>query len=249
MSAEVQEAPRDRILRSAARLLAEGGRDAVSTRSVSAAANVQPQTIYRQFGDMRGLLVAVARHGFAVYLGVKKASESSSDPVEDLRRGWDLHVEFGLRNPALYTLMYGDPQPGIDSATVEIERVLHDLLDRVAVAGRLNATVDTAKRLILSASTGVVLSLIAAQQRGDRVSHDDGLATEMRDVVLSYLVSDEPASDSRTETQSARQNVSQRAIALTAVLPSTRHEFTSGEFALLAELLDRLGDRPTSPTG
>ena len=38
---------------------ADGGRGAVTTRAVSAAARVQPPTIYRQFGDMRGLLDAV----------------------------------------------------------------------------------------------------------------------------------------------------------------------------------------------
>ena len=37
--------PRERILRAAAALLAEGGREAVSTRAVSAAAVAQAQTI------------------------------------------------------------------------------------------------------------------------------------------------------------------------------------------------------------
>ena len=52
---------RARILRAATELLATGGRDAVTTRAVSAAAGVQPPTIYRHFGDMQGLFEAVAR--------------------------------------------------------------------------------------------------------------------------------------------------------------------------------------------
>ena len=81
------ESTRDRIIRSAATLLADGGRDAVTTRSVSAAADVQSPAIYRHFGDMSGLLDAVAEHGFARYLAEKGALPPSGDPVEDLRRG------------------------------------------------------------------------------------------------------------------------------------------------------------------
>jgi AcrR family transcriptional regulator len=99
-------------VQAAARLLAEGGREAVSTRAVAAAAGVQAPTIYRQFGDMRGLLDEVASYGFSTYLRDKTRRERAEDPVEDLRQGWDLHVEFGVANPALYKLMYGDPVPG-----------------------------------------------------------------------------------------------------------------------------------------
>src|SRR5215217_8644607 len=96
--------PRDRILQAAANLLAEGGREAVSTRAVAAAAGVQAPTIYRQFGDMRGLLDEVASYGFSKYLRDKTMRERAEDPVDDLRLGWDLHVGYGLANPAFYTL-------------------------------------------------------------------------------------------------------------------------------------------------
>src|SRR5213082_3591627 len=86
---------RERIMRAAAGLLAQGGREAVTTRAVSAAAGVQAPTLYRQFGDMRGLLNAVARETLAAYVRDKAAQEPGDDPVEDLRRGWDLHVAFG----------------------------------------------------------------------------------------------------------------------------------------------------------
>src|SRR4051794_30638029 len=92
---------RDRMIAAATRLLAEGGREAVSTRAVSAAAGVQAPTIYRLFGDKQGLLDAVAAHGFTTYLNSKTNLKPSADPIEDLRSGWDLHVNFGLTNPAL----------------------------------------------------------------------------------------------------------------------------------------------------
>src|ERR1044072_7590634 len=97
---------RERIVAAAARLLAEGGSDAVSTRAVSTAAGVQPPTIYRLFGDKQGLLDAGVAHGCAAYRADKTATDPTDDPVEDLRAGWDLHVGLGLANPALYGLMY-----------------------------------------------------------------------------------------------------------------------------------------------
>ena len=106
---------RERIVEAAAALLTEGGREAVSTRAVSAAAGVQAPTIYRIFGDKHGLLDAVAEHGFATYLVSKTSSPPGGDPVQDLRRGWDLHVGFGLAHPAFYTLIYGEPRPGLES--------------------------------------------------------------------------------------------------------------------------------------
>src|SRR5918997_874032 len=102
---------RDRIVRAAAELLAEGGREAVSTRAVATAAGVQAPTIYRQFGDMRGLLDEVASYGFSTYLRDKTRRGRAGDPGGGPRRGGGLPVGFGLDNPAFYTLMYGDPRP------------------------------------------------------------------------------------------------------------------------------------------
>ena len=54
------------------RLLAAGGRDAVSTRAVAAAAGTQAPTIYRLFGDKDGLLAAVVDFGWAAFLDRKR---------------------------------------------------------------------------------------------------------------------------------------------------------------------------------
>ena len=110
MKAPAVDAPRARIVAAAARLLEEGGEDAVSTRAVSASAGVQAPTIYRLFGDKQGLLDAVVTHGFESYLAEKTVREETDDPVADLRLGWDLHVGLALERPALYTLMYARPR-------------------------------------------------------------------------------------------------------------------------------------------
>src|SRR5438445_2948743 len=100
---------RARIVRAAAELLATGGRNAVTTRAVSAAAGVQPPTIYRHFGDMQGLLGVVARETLAIHVREQAIRALTSDPVEDLRRGWDLHLAFNLAHPDAFALKYNAP--------------------------------------------------------------------------------------------------------------------------------------------
>jgi len=230
--------PRDRILRAAATLLAEGGREAVSTRAVSAAAGVQPPTIYRQFGDMQGLLDVVADDGFARYVRAKVARRDGEDPVADLRAGWDLHVGFGLANPALYALMYGDPQPGVMSpAAVEARTMLEGLVRRVAAAGRLRVGVESATRTIHAAGVGVVLTLIAAEG-ADR---DLALSDQTREAILAAMTTE--ATPGEAPAGPRRAAVS-HAVALKALLPDASAAFTSAERGLLSEWLDRLIQEP-----
>jgi len=225
---------RDRIVRAAADLLVDGGREAVTTRAVAAGAGVQAPTIYRQFGDMRGLLDEVASYGFSTYLRDKTMREREEDPVEDLRRGWDLHVEFGLANPTFYTLMYGDPTSGTEStAAVEAATILRDLVRRVAEAGRLRVSVERATNMIHAAGCGVTLTLIGAKP-ADR---DPALSETTREAILAAVTSDEPED---WKVQNDRDRVANRAVALKAVLPEAENHLSSGEKTLLSEWLDRL---------
>ena len=228
---------RDRIVRAAAELLAEGGREAVSTRAVATAAGVQAPTIYRQFGDMRGLLDEVASYGFSVYLRDKTTRKRAEDSVEDLRQGWDLHVGFGLANPTFYALMYGDPRPGAElTAAKEAAEILHGLVSRVAEAGRLRVEVQRAARMIHAAGSGVTLTLIGTEP-GER---DPALSEATREAVLAAVTTDGPDEEATGGDDCGR--AANRAVALKAILPEAEEELTPGERALLSEWLDRIAD-------
>ena len=156
---------RTRIVEVAADLLASGGRDAVSTRAVAAAAGTQAPTIYRLFGDKEGLLDAVAEYGFASYLARKPVPQPGADPVEDLRAGWDLHISFGLDNPALFLLMYGDPRPGHTSpAAAAAFKVLQARVRSIAAAGRLRVSEHLAADMVHAAGCGTVITLLATPE-------------------------------------------------------------------------------------
>lgn len=236
-------APRARILAAAVRLLTEGGREAVSTRAVMAAANVQAPTIYRQFGDLHGLLVQAAGIGFASYLTSKAAQQASADPVEDLRRGWDGHVAFGMGKPAVYALLYGDPRQGeLPDAVQQARAMLRAILQRVAASGRLRVGVDLALEMVDAAGAGVVLHLLATDPTG----HDPELSSAVRDAVLSAITTP-PETDPRPPVPAGPARTSARAVALKAVLSDVDGVLTPGELHVLGEWLDRLTSRRAEP--
>lgn len=178
------DAHRDRILKATLMLLAKQGRDAVTTRNVAEAAKVQPPVLYRIFGDKTGLLDAVAAYGFTAYLAKKHPTASDGDPVEALRYGWDLHVEFGLANPELYLLMYANPRPEAESPTArQAFEMLGEHMQRVAAAGRLRVSLTRACALYHATAVGVVMSLLASAP-GQR---DLSLSSTARDHALSYI--------------------------------------------------------------
>jgi AcrR family transcriptional regulator len=153
---------RQRVVEAAASLLAEGGSDAVTTRAVATAAGVQPPAIYRFFGDKDGLLEAVAEHGYATFMANKQAQPPLDDPVGDLRAGWDLAVEFGLTNPALYALMYGERRRGTTSPAFEAGmQILLGRIRRLAETGWLRVDESLAAALIHATARGAVLTWLS----------------------------------------------------------------------------------------
>jgi AcrR family transcriptional regulator len=218
---------RAHLIEVAAKLLAEGGPEAVTTRSVALAAGVQAPTIYRLFGDKTGLLQAVAEHGFASYVGQKR-SDPDADPVADLRAGWELHIGFGLANPELFRLMRAVLRtPGGQAMTAAGAGVLRARVRRVAEAGRLRVTERRAVDLITSAGTGVVFTLID-QSEDER---DHGLAGTAWAAVCAAILVEDPAA--------AVASPAAAAVTLRAALPGLG-PLTGAERALLGEWLDRI---------
>ena len=156
--------------------------------------------------------------------------------MEDLRRGWDLHVEFGLGSPTFYTLMYGDPRPGATpTAALEAAGILHSLVLRVAEAGRLRVGVEHA------AGVGVVLTLLGTEPE-DR---DLALSETTREVVLAAVTTNGNDDEAATE-RTGHSRVATRAVALKAVLPEAAAELSPGEQIVLSEWLDKRSSPPAN---
>ncbi|RSM67968.1 TetR/AcrR family transcriptional regulator [Kibdelosporangium aridum] len=225
---------RERIVEVAAQLLRTQGPHAVTTRAVAQAAEMQAPTIYRFFEDKDALLDAVAEHIFAAYVAGKTLVEDSGDPVADLRAGWDMHIDFGLTNPAVFGLLTAPGRGARSPAAAAGLEVLRARVHRVAAAGRLRVTERRAIELIHAAGTGTVLALLSVPPQ-DR---DLGLADAMYEAMMRSILTDAPTLPADSPTAVA--------VAFRAVAPKLPM-LTSAERALLAEWLDRACDNPTRP--
>jgi AcrR family transcriptional regulator len=227
---------RRQILEVAAGILEREGAQAVSTRSVAAAAGIRAASLYQLFGDKDGLLEALAIHAFDIYLSEKRNLAPTGDPVEDMRRGWDVHVDFGLHHPAFYLLMYGTDRPGRrPPAAGEANDLLLKFLGRAAAAGCLRVPSALAARLLLAAVTGLTLSLIGAPAE-DR---DPEISARMRDTLIdSVTTGASPAPPSVSDA-----GLASRALALDAALTAADRAalpLRPAETALLRDWLHRL---------
>jgi len=230
---------RARIVRAATDLLARGGRSAVTTRAVSAAAGVQPPTIYRHFGDMQGLLDVVARETLAVHVREQATRALTNDPVEDLRRGWDLHLAFNLAHPDAFALKYNAPSAAASARVIhESVEVLHGLVLRIAEAGRLRVDVALARDLIYAAGTGVTLTLIATPP----AERDPRLSETMREAILTAITvpASAEAANGGPDAAPTAERVAVHAVALRALLMEAPSLLSTAERQLLSDWLDRL---------
>jgi AcrR family transcriptional regulator len=218
--------------------LATRGRSAVTTRAVSAAAGVQPPTIYRQFGDMQGLLGVVARETLAVHVREQATRALTNDPVEDLRRGWDLHIAYGLANPDAFALQYSAPSVAAYRSVIdEGVAVLQGLVARIAEAGRLRVDAVHATVLIHAAGTGVTLTLAATRPE----ERDLRLSETMREAILTAVTVPAVKAPNRgADSAPAAERVAVHAVALRALLTEASSVLSPAEQQLLSDWLDRL---------
>lgn len=221
---------RARILAAASELIADGGVAALTTRAVAAAAAVQAPTLYRLFGDKRGLLNAVAEHGLATFLAQKRVVPPHPDPVEGLREAWDAYVTFGLAHPAVFAITneVGAPASGSPPMLAGLA-ILRERVERVARAGRLCVPVERTVALIHATGVGTVATLLAM----DENTRDLQLSPLARDAVLAAVIGDPPAPDGA--------GLASLAVGLRAHLAAAA-ALTPGEHLLMDELLARLSE-------
>ena len=136
------EDTRRAILDRAVELVAEHGVRGVSFREVARRAGVSHQAPYHHFGNLHGILEAVAREGFAsLAAAMKQAGEPHRDPVEAMTAMGLAYVEFATHHVGHFRVMFQrslvdlhDPSAPIEEA-VETYSVLLSCAHRVAGAG------------------------------------------------------------------------------------------------------------------
>ena len=123
------------LIETAARILAEEGQSAVSTRRVATETDTTTAAIYALLGNKRELLRAVFHEGFR-RLGERiEQTRPTSGPLERVIAQSEAYFDNAWDNPNLYAVMFGSPpadyQPDDADLAYALDR-LQLLVDAVA---------------------------------------------------------------------------------------------------------------------
>src|SRR6266568_661724 len=236
---------RTRILETAAGLLAQSADADISTRAICDAAGVTAPTLYHHFGDKDGLLAAVVDFGWAAFLETKRAVAAvvHDHVADDVRAGWDNHLEFARDNPSFYKLMWSPTVAANSGAVREAYQMLYDRLELGAGRGQLRMSAETASRIVLSATTGAALSLISQPD----LYGDGTFATQLREAVIAWITIPQATLPSAgLPERGAEPTIASAAATLSSRLASENTPLTGPETALIQQWLTILADAPSA---
>jgi AcrR family transcriptional regulator len=239
-------AVKTRILEAAAELIADSPDAEISTRAVCDAAGVSAPSIYHHFGDKEGLLAAVVDFSMECFLEAKRQAAAAvhDDVADDLRAGWDNHIQFARENPGMYRLLWSPAVSRESRAAAEGHELLRMILERGASLGQLRMSVETATRVVMAAVTGAALSIVSQPE----LFGDGAFAETLRESVIAAVVvngSNTPATKRHKKTNSPGTTLATTAATLQSMLGHQPPALTEAERALMQQWLSKLADAPT----
>src|SRR5882757_8642830 len=98
---------RAQLVEAAARVLAEQGPAALSTRRIATEVGTSTMAVYTYFGSMADLVRAVVKEGFARLAKHLDQVATTDDPLADLSNLGQAYRQNAIDNPHLYTVMFG----------------------------------------------------------------------------------------------------------------------------------------------
>ena len=232
---------RTRIVEAAAGLLANAPDVDISTRAACEAAGVTAPTLYHHFGDKQGLLAAVVDFGWAAFLETKRtvAAVVHEHVADDIRAGWDNHVEFARENPNFYKLMWS---PGIGGSSASFHNAYQMLRERMELGagrGQLRVSADRAAQMVMAATTGAALSCISQPE----LFGDDTFASQLREAVIAAVtVADPSPIDTHRPAEASAPTAAAAAATLKSKLADEVSPLTAPEQQLMQQWLTAIAD-------
>lgn len=102
---------RGKILDAARKLFIQQGYDAVTMRKIAKRIEYSPTAIYAHFADKEALMRELCTEDFQALATAFQKVAAIEDPVERLRQTGRAYVDFALRYPNHYRLMFMTPRP------------------------------------------------------------------------------------------------------------------------------------------
>jgi AcrR family transcriptional regulator len=131
------------LVEAAARVLAEEGPAALTSRRLAAEIGSSTMAVFSRFRNMAEVRRAVREEGFARLDVRLDALRESGDPVADLVAAGAIFYASGVANPHLYRAMFLDPPPEDDDLGAGTFEQLVALVRRCVAAGRFPAAQDS----------------------------------------------------------------------------------------------------------
>ncbi len=183
--AKHKEAFRREILDSAREIFINDGYDGFSMRKLAEKIDYSPTTIYLYFRNKDDLLFAICEEFFAHFLAeLNRIRSVSPDPVETLHQAFFYFINFGLKNPDQYKLIfftksvYGTREELFEKESMARNTyfVFKEIVQDCISAGKLREIeVDVIVDTLTVVSHGVVAKNIYCanflKERSDRVAH------------------------------------------------------------------------------
>jgi AcrR family transcriptional regulator len=102
---------RERILEAAREMFVERGYEATTMRAIADRIEYTPTAIYHHFRNKEALLAELCAADFRALGSAFQKIGRIEDPIERLRRSGQTYIEFGLRHPMQYQLMFMTRKP------------------------------------------------------------------------------------------------------------------------------------------
>lgn len=169
---------RDRVLASAAVLLAREGAGGFTARRIASEAATSPPAVYELFGDKAGLLRALFFDGFRQLATRLDALDVTDDPRTDLLALAEEYRRFMQEHPVLAELMFLRPFADFDpgeselAAGASVRELVIARVQRAIDAGLLRGDALDIGHVLVSLVQGLVVAERSGRLGGSRTSTD-----------------------------------------------------------------------------
>jgi AcrR family transcriptional regulator len=164
------------LIHEAANLLSEKGAEGFSMREVARRAGVAVAAPTHHFGNAKGLLTAIATHGFRkLTTEQRKAMEMTQNPVEKVVALCRTYVDMGSSYPGYAAVMFrrdllDDRDASYSEAASDALNLLRDAVSEATHQEADSITTRRAAKTLWAAMHGfVVLSLAEGNEANERI--------------------------------------------------------------------------------
>lgn len=106
-------------------IIKESGAEALSLREVARRLGVSHQAPYKHFSSRDHLLAEIVSRAYNDFARYLDARTQSSNPIEDLGEMGRAYLEYALKFPLYYRLMFGTPLPDPEEHTAMMRSAQH----------------------------------------------------------------------------------------------------------------------------